>query len=128
MVNRLFIFIAFSLLITSCHTTQKCNNTPIITLDEKEFEELILTKDIQLIDVRTLKEYTESHIPQASNIDVKKKNFKRKIRHLSSEKPVAVYCRGGVRSMKAAIILQKKGFTVFNLEKGFHAWKGTKTN
>ena len=39
---------------------------------------------------------------------------------------LAVYCRSGVRSVKAANILLKNGCTkkVYNLEKGILEWKG----
>ncbi len=42
---------------------------------------------------------------------------------LQKNKPVALYCRSGKRSKKAAAILSEKGFKVVELGKGFNAWQ-----
>ena len=42
---------------------------------------------------------------------------------LQKDKPVAVYCRSGNRSKKAAAILSEKGYKVFELDKGFNSWQ-----
>jgi rhodanese-related sulfurtransferase len=42
---------------------------------------------------------------------------------LRKDAPVALYCRSGKRSKKAAAILSKKGYTVYELDKGFTGWK-----
>ena len=42
---------------------------------------------------------------------------------LQKDIPVAVYCRSGKRSKKAAFILAKKGFKVFDLDNGFIGWE-----
>lgn len=39
------------------------------------------------------------------------------------DKPVAVYCRSGKRSKKAAAILSKKGYIIYDLDKGFIGWE-----
>ena len=41
---------------------------------------------------------------------------------LSKDKPVALYCRSGNRSKKAARILAEKGYQVVELETGFRGW------
>lgn len=47
---------------------------------------------------------------------------------LQKDKPVALYCRSGKRSRKAAKILSKKGYKVFDLYNGFNAWKDAGKN
>ena len=42
---------------------------------------------------------------------------------LQKEKPVALYCRSGKRSKKAATILSAKGYVVYDLDEGFEGWK-----
>ena len=42
---------------------------------------------------------------------------------LQKDRPVAVYCRSGKRSKKAADILSERGYQVFELDKGFNAWQ-----
>ena len=47
---------------------------------------------------------------------------------LTKEAPVAVYCKSGRRSRKAANILTELGFNVYNLDKGIEDWKKNKKN
>ena len=42
---------------------------------------------------------------------------------LQKDKPIALYCRSGKRSKKAATILSRKGYKVYDLDKGFIGWK-----
>ena len=87
------------------------------------FEELIKDSNVQLLDVRTLEEHMEGHIPGSMLIDVKDENFASCVDDLlNKEKKVAVYCRSGRRSRTAAETLIKKGFKVYNLDKGILNW------
>lgn len=95
-------------------------------LSAAQFEKLLSDTTIQLIDVRTPGEYKSGHIPGAKNIDVKDAGFDREIGKLVPGRPVAVYCRSGVRSTMAATRLTQKGFKVFELEKGINSWTGKK--
>ena len=80
---------------------------------------------VQLVDVRTPEEWTEWHIFGADNIDVKEDSFEDiAIERLSKDRPVAVYCRGGVRSVSAAEKLSALGFKdILNLDGGITAWR-----
>ena len=92
-------------------------------LSVKEFAELIVDKNVQILDVRTPEEYSENHIPGAININVNGDDFLAKADSLlSKEKKVALYCRSGNRSKKATAILSEHGFEIYELEKGFNAW------
>jgi len=88
------------------------------------FERAIQTTGAQLIDVRTQAEYDEEHIPGALLIDVRQDDFdEQAAKLLQPGKPVAVYCRSGVRSRKAAEKLLLQGFQVYHLDRGFNQWK-----
>ena len=88
------------------------------------FGRVIQDEDIQLIDARTQAEYDEDHIAGALLIDIRKEDFDEQVaKLLHPEKPVAIYCRGGVRSRKATERLLLKGYRVYNLDKGFAQWK-----
>lgn len=77
----------------------------------------------QLVDVRTAAEYTEGHIADAIHIDVKQKNFLQTADSLLDKtRPVAVYCKGGIRSRQAAQLLLDHGFIVYNLQDGYDGW------
>ena len=85
-------------------------------LSADEFEDYLQKDSIQLVDVRTVAEYTEGHIPGSLNINVLDEL-------LDKNHSVAVYCKSGRRSRNAARILTKKVFHVVNLDKGFENWK-----
>ena len=74
--------------------------------------------NITLLDVRTIVEYKEGHLRDATlipvqalldNLDMLKKEKKKKI---------LVYCRTGSRSVAASRILEKNGFTAINIKGG----------
>ena len=98
-----------------------CGNKAIKTLGADEFAEVMTQKDVRLIDVRTAEEYAEEHLFGAENIDVKAADFAERIKGI--EGSVAVYCRGGRRSLKAAEQLAAGGCTVYNLDGGILAWQ-----
>jgi rhodanese-related sulfurtransferase len=90
----------------------------------KEFASLIQDESVQRLDVRTMAEYSEGHIPGTININVLDDSFAAMADStLQKDKPVALYCRSGKRSKKAAVILSEKGYKVYELDKGFNAWQ-----
>lgn len=94
-------------------------------LDVASFEAIL--KTATLIDVRTLEEFTEGHLKGAVNIDFKNRTFPDYINAISKNKVVAVYCRSGNRSGKAAIIMQSLGFKeIYDLDGGYKAWNSKK--
>lgn len=96
------------------------------SMNVEDFDSLIQNEDIQRLDVRTLAEYSEGHITRTININVMDDSFAAMADSLlQKDKPVAVYCRSGSRSKKAAAILSGKGFKVFDLDKGFNAWQAS---
>ena len=110
-------------MILSCGLWIACSD-PYTSYDPAGFEQLIRSDStIRLIDVRTPEEYAAGAIPGAVNIDVKQSDFLLRIDSLTDPAyPVAVYCKGGVRSRQAADALVKKGYTVYNLDKGYDSW------
>lgn len=92
-------------------------------VDVNHFEQFIRSDSVQLVDVRTPKEYAEGHIVGAVNINVKDSAFLTvALSRLDKERPCAVYCRSGKRSALAASLLAKRGFAVTNLLGGIIAW------
>lgn len=120
-VYMIFFACAFSLGLWACAGKQKAEYKD---LSSAQFEELIKNENVQLLDVRTLAEHMEGHIPGSLNINVKDENFSSCVDDLldKNRREVAVYCRSGRRSRTAAEILVKKGFKVYNLDKGILNW------
>jgi len=89
-----------------------------------EFQNLIATPGIQLLDVRSQDEFDEGHIAGATLIDVYDTTFVEKAKAvLDPQRQVAVYCRSGRRSARAASLLAAQGMTVTNLDGGVIAWQ-----
>lgn len=90
----------------------------------EDFDLFIQNEEIQRLDVRTLAEFSEGHIAKTININVMDDTFAAMADSLlQKEKPVALYCRSGKRSKKAAKILSEKGYKVFELEEGLSSWQ-----
>lgn len=79
---------------------------------------------VVVLDVRTAAEYAEGHLPGALLIDVNTDTFTTAARRLIPlERVVAVYCRSGRRSKRAAELLAKEGYVALNLKGGITAWQ-----
>ncbi|SFH46200.1 MBL fold metallo-hydrolase [Pedobacter insulae] len=77
--------------------------------------------DVQIIDVRGLKEYNEGHIEGAEHIFVG--TLQDDLDKISKEKQVVVYCQSGDRSAIAYAILRRNGFdTIKNYSGGMKEW------
>jgi rhodanese-related sulfurtransferase len=77
-----------------------------------------------IIDVRTIQEFTQGHLPGAVNIDVESPAFATSIAGLDPSAPYAVYCHSGNRSGVAVATMTGQGFTdAYHLEGGITAWQ-----
>ena len=114
---------AFLLGFTACH-----QKMPIFqSVNAEKFSKIITDKDVQIVDVRTPQEFSDGHIANSINLDVKSKDFPDLIKsELNKDEVVAIYCRSGRRSKKAAAVLNNAGFTVVELAGGFNEWQDTK--
>lgn len=94
------------------------------TVSVDEFAQVIADTSVIRLDVRTPEEYAEGHVEGAINIDVLNTDFEQKtISVLPKDKTIALYCRSGRRSKKAAAILAEKGYVVVELGTGYTGWK-----
>lgn len=111
----LFNLIATMITLVSCNAQNSYTSQ-----SNADFTKTISNKNVQLVDVRTANEFNAGHINNALNIDVNETDFSQKVDSLlNKNQPVAVYCRSGKRSKRAAEILVNKGFTVFELNTGY---------
>ena len=91
-------------------------------VDAKAFAEVIADASVVVLDVRTAEEFQAGHIKGALNIDVLKSDFEKKATsEIPEGKPIALYCRSGNRSKKAANALASK-YKVIELGTGYIGW------
>ena len=115
MKHHIFILLAICLAFASNANAQAGVNKPKIrSYSSEQFSK----------QIRNPKEYSEGHIAEADlNIDVLKSNFAYHAhRELPRNRTIAIYCKGGVRSKRAAKILMEYGYKVFDLDKGYDDW------
>ncbi len=105
----------------SCNETLK-GETKIVS--PEEMQTLLQLDNVQLVDVRTPKEFKEGYIDNAQNIDFFSSTFNEDIKKLNKKQPVLIYCRSGGRSAKFAKKLIEAGFVkVYDLDGGMIKWK-----
>ena len=97
-------------------------SSKFVTVDVEEFAKVIADTAVVRLDVRTPQEYAEGHIEGAINIDVLSDDFAAEASKLPADRTIALYCRSGNRSKKAAAILADKGYKVIELATGYKGW------
>jgi rhodanese-related sulfurtransferase len=94
-------------------------------LDPSDFQKQLNEKDVQLLDVRTAKEFEGGHIPHAFWADWNNQSeFLYRVQYLDKSRPVYVYCLSGGRSAAAAKWMRSNGYgSVYELKGGITAWR-----
>jgi UPF0176 protein len=89
-------------------------------LNPKEWNQLIKKKDTYIIDTRKPFEYEVGTFKNSINPDVKNfRDFPKYLNKLKKNKPVAMFCTGGIRCEKTSVYLKKKGFrNIYQLSGG----------
>lgn len=94
-------------------------------MDVEELSRRLVSSDMQVLDVRRGAEWEAGHIEGA--IWWPLDNFKISPPEIDGDRPVAVHCKSGYRSMIACGLLQRAGFhNVINVRGGFDAWREAK--
>lgn len=120
MKKRILLFGLLLTMMLSCKPQTKTESD--ITVDDLK---VVLKSDanIQLLDVRTPKEWEEGVINNPIKIDVTGDDFEGKaLEKLDKNQPVYIYCRSGGRSKRASELLAKKGYKVYNVLGGILEW------
>ena len=86
----------------------------------KSWNKLISNKETLVVDARKPFEYEVGTFKNAINPKIKNfRDFPKFLKKINKNKPVAMFCTGGIRCEKASIFLKKKGFkNVFQLKGG----------
>ena len=93
---------------------------PDINQGVKEYQ---TAPDAVLVDVRTVQEYREGHIPESKNVPLQQLD---KIASVAKNKdiPLFVYCYSGSRSRQAVNMLRQMGYKNVNNIGGIAAYSG----
>ena len=101
------------------------SDNSLIELGPSEFSQK-LNEDTNaiLIDVRTIGEYNDGHIPNSILMNIYEPTFFDDIQKLDRDKNYYLYCRSGSRSYHAGQLMMKQGFkNVYNLGSGILDWE-----
>jgi rhodanese-related sulfurtransferase len=89
------------------------------SIDAKQAMVLIEEDDnLTLLDVRTIQEYKQGHLRDATLIPVQALDKKLGMLKQDKNKQILVYCATGNRSITASRILEKNGFNPINIKGG----------
>ncbi|MCJ8007726.1 rhodanese-like domain-containing protein [Lederbergia wuyishanensis] len=87
-----------------------------------ELKSELKDKNIQMIDVRTVGEFMQYHIPGFKNIPLQM--LAKEANNLKKDEPIIVICQSGMRSQRASKMLKKLGFNnIMNVKSGVSAWR-----
>ena len=93
-----------------------------ITSDEAK--KMMETQKVIVVDVRTLEEYNEGHIPNAISIPLETIENEAEAKLKNKDALILVYCRSGRRSREAALKLIENGYTNVIDFGGIKDWNG----
>ena len=96
---------------------ESVNTEQAIALMEKD-------ENVTLLDVRTIEEYKEGHLRDATLIPVQSLAQNLGILETEKNKKILVYCATGNRSVGASRILEENGFTPINVKGGIMKLQG----
>jgi len=98
-------------------------SVPSITAEEVK-QALDTKADVTIVDVRTPDEYRKGHLEGSLLLPVDTVSEKAASVLKDKKETLYVYCLSGSRSIQAADILLKLGYTrVFNMTSGLLAWR-----
>jgi rhodanese-related sulfurtransferase len=128
-MKRLFYPIIICLMSMACQGQKTGQQQPqkveeFRSVSVEEFAQVITDTSVVLLDVRRLDEHEAGHIAGTTlHIDVLQPSFDSlAVASIKPESTVALYCRSGNRSKRAASALTAKGYQVIELASGYNGW------
>lgn len=116
------IFSILSLSLSSVACAQNGNTEK--NVDPEQAEAKIANENLEILDVRTAREFSEGHLEGARNIDFYSSDFEAQIEALPKGQSYLIYCRSGGRSAKGLQKMEALGFEeVYNLNGGVLNWQ-----
>lgn len=121
-MKRLFRTVSVFLMGVLCFSCS--SKVDFRSVDVAEFAQVMADTTVVLLDVRTAEEHAAGHIDGTDlHIDVLKEDFEQLAEaNIRKGSTVALYCRSGNRSKRAASLLAAKGYRVVELATGYNGW------
>lgn len=123
MMKRILLLTTFIFLLTGCNSVTKENSYTQISMDEA-VSMMETEEDYIILDVRTLEEFKEKHIPGAICVPNETIGTAEIPSLPDKEQMILVYCRSGNRSKQAAQKLADMGYTNIYEFGGINDWTG----
>jgi sulfur-carrier protein adenylyltransferase/sulfurtransferase len=111
----------------------RLNRDQLVDMARREIEEITPNQlnerlkagdDLAVVDIRERDEWVQGHLPAAKFIPRGFLELQIEQHQPDRDKPVVLYCAGGVRSVLAARNLKEMGYeTVISVIGGFNGWK-----
>jgi len=114
--------LTFALLTPACAPHSLAGD--IKRISPEEARTLLSEKKVYLLDVRTREEYQAQHIPGADAL-IPLQELEARLKEIEAvkHKPILIYCRSANRSLQAAELLKKHGFTnLMDMKGGIRQW------
>ncbi|WP_342498772.1 rhodanese-like domain-containing protein [Bacillus sp. FSL R5-0820] len=117
MIQTLLLIIVIALLVSRFLPVRGVKQ-----MDAAHLKSKLHSRHQQLIDVRSPLEFQTNHIKGFQNIPLPQ--LRNRAHELEKDKEIYVICQSGMRSMQAAKLLKKQGFThITNIKGGMNAWR-----
>ncbi|SFC50112.1 rhodanese-like domain-containing protein [Zunongwangia sp. SCSIO 43204] len=118
------IFLIVPLLLLSLQSCKKVEASEIEMISPEEMLDRMEKDDIQVLDVRSAREFDDAHLFKAKNIILSENNDNSLFFDtLAKDKPVVIYGKNKENTKKAIEILKEDGFEeVYELEGGIENW------
>lgn len=102
---------------------QSLYKNTVSLIQPKEVKTKLNTEDVVILDTRSAKEYSVSHLPNAQFVGYDHFNISQ-VEDIPKDKEIIVYCSVGYRSEKIGEKLKEAGFeNVSNIYGGIFQWK-----
>lgn len=125
LVMRLLMITALAFIAAGCSekTEQESQQADYENISVNEAKNMILTEEVNVVDVRTPQEYEEGHVPNSTLLPLQE--LEDRYAELNPEDKLVIICRSGNRSAQASEFLISKGYTnVYNVVGGMNSWDG----
>jgi rhodanese-related sulfurtransferase len=122
MTSGQIIFYTVVLLVLLLYIRRYLQIRSIQQYTPQEVREKLRDRSVVLLDVRTEKERSVQGIRGSLHVPLQQLNGRLKELEGYRAKEIICYCASGNRSVSAALLLRKRGFTAANLKGGIAEW------